>query len=341
MTLAGAFLMVGAIYMPRVASRRQALVWSRESDRFSEQLRILHGQVPAPPAGPSTSVGSRKSTSPLLGGKTTTGENGDSMSEEQTHFVPQRPRSATSLRMTAEQTRKLSALKAHRAARIAAAGAAAQRRLVTVGVAAATVLITVLLGAFSVLSWWWAGVAGAGLVTSLVGSRIAAVNIEKAQRREEEQFKALKEQVDAQGGTRYVVVGAGRSHFDQTRAAPAVKTRPGEETTIRVDEESENVTPVQTQTESAENTESTATAESAEVQTVEQTWDVPEMPVAAPARKARLPRKQVHADTDLRGVPQVTRQVGRPLAATGSPETNTPAARDLDLDAVLEARRAQ
>lgn len=266
------------------------------------------------------------STQPLLRSASGSQMTGTAMSDQQTPVAPARPRSATTLRMTAEQTRKLAALKAQRAARISQAQAASQRRLVTVSVTALLLLLTAVLGALSVVSWWWSLPSSILLVASLAGSRIAAINIEKSREREEQQFQTLREQVDARGGTRYAVAGV--THIEAIPAAVAAKSSPAE--AVPAIKELETAEPAGVAVEEVQEKEAA-------------TWDVPQMPVASVRRKSKLPRRQVHADTDIRGVPQVIQAVGRPLAATGTGDSFPVENQEysMDLDAVLESRRAQ
>lgn len=324
------------------------MVLSRDGDRFSTELRLLE----EPPALNPTTRGRRPAPMPLLKNASSPSESGTAMSYESSASRPHRPRSATTLRMTTEQTRQLAALKAQRAARISREAAAAQRRLVTVGVAAALVLLTVFLGATGVASWWWTAGTGALLVGSVGGSRLAAINIERAREREDQQFQALQEQVDARGGTRVAPVVSEAVASKETVSERSVS-----------DKAVEAAEPVVAEVEVAEAAEVTEVTEVVEVEeaapaasAIELTesvaaevatgWTVPQLPVPAAVRKAKTVRRQVHIDTDLRGVPQVESKVGRPMAATASPVVNLrPMVEEddfnLDLEAVLEKRRAQ
>ncbi|WP_350258502.1 hypothetical protein [Scrofimicrobium sp. R131] len=332
---------------PRIVGRRQALVLSRDGDRFSTELRLLE----EPPALNPTTRGRRPAPMPLLKNASSPSESGTAMSYESSASRPHRPRSATTLRMTTEQTRQLAALKAQRAARISREAAAAQRRLVTVGVAAALMLLTVFLGATGVASWWWTAGTGALLVGSVGGSRLAAINIERAREREDQQFQALQEQVDARGGTRVAPVA---SETVSGASAAVVSGQAGSEQAVEAAE------PVVVEVEMAEVTEVTEVVEVEEAAPVASAieltesvaaevatgWTVPQLPVPVAVRKAKTVRRQVHIDTDLRGVPQVESKVGRPMAATASPVVNLrPMVEEddfnLDLEAVLEKRRAQ
>ncbi len=335
---------------PRIVGRRQALVLSRDGDRFSTELRLLE----EPPALNPTTRGRRPAPMPLLKNASSPSESGTAMSYESSASRPHRPRSATTLRMTTEQTRQLAALKAQRAARISREAAAAQRRLVTVGVAAALVLLTVILGATGVASWWWTAGTGALLVGSVGGSRLAAINIERAREREDQQFQALQEQVDARGGTRVAPVA---SETVSGASAAAVSGQAVSEQAVEAAElvlaegEVAEVAEVTEVTELVEVEEAAPVASAIELTEsvaaeVATGWTVPQLPVPAAVRKAKTVRRQVHIDTDLRGVPRVESKVGRPMAATASPVVNLRPMDEeddfnLDLEAVLEKRRAQ
>lgn len=78
------------------------------------------------------------------------------------------------------------------------------------------------------------------------------------------------------------------------------------------------------------------------------TWTVNAIPAPSYAMRGRIAGRTVHADTDLRGIPKVEAKVpARPLHATSTSGARSTLdmvadqAVALDLDAVLEARRAQ
>ena len=77
-------------------------------------------------------------------------------------------------------------------------------------------------------------------------------------------------------------------------------------------------------------------------------WTVAPIPAPTYASRDRIRGRIVHADTDLRGIPRITAAIpARPIAQTaqvGARSTEEVVADQivaLDLDAVLDARRAQ
>ncbi|MDO4259000.1 MAG: hypothetical protein Q4C87_05700 [Actinomycetaceae bacterium] len=85
------------------------------------------------------------------------------------------------------------------------------------------------------------------------------------------------------------------------------------------------------------------------VRTESMTWSVTPVPAPTYARRGRVAGRQVHADTDIRGIPKVEARVpARPVRAqdpaTGALSTHEVVADQmvaLDLEAILESRRAQ
>ncbi len=350
LTLAAVFVMVGGIFVPRLVGRREALVHSREGDRFSSDLRLLSAAATgdAPSARHRTSM-------PLLRAEVDP-ETEVTMTSRPALHSPTRPRSATTLRMTSQQTRQLSALKAQRAARVSQTRAAAQRRVVTVSAAATLTALVAALAALSVVSWAWVLLPAMLLAVATVGSRVAAKNIEAARAREEEQFRALQEQVDARGATRMVSVTSAEvrdePHSVEAKEDSGTAQEENEsEVEASESQEKSSVTEV-VSVEDQVRTDAlrTVVVEDVEEETVEvqkklsaaSSWSVRDLPVPASVRKAKVVRRSIHTDTDLVNVPEVRNRASRPLAATGTGEA-APVNVDysVDLDAVLEARRAQ
>lgn len=78
------------------------------------------------------------------------------------------------------------------------------------------------------------------------------------------------------------------------------------------------------------------------------TWTVGAVPAPSYAMRARVTGRVVHSDTDLRGIPRIDGVVpARPVATSGMKAARSTAATAadaicaFDLDAVLDARRAQ
>lgn len=226
--------------------------------------------------------------------------------------------------------REIAKLRARRAARLAAESAAGRRRMVVTGVCAlATVALGIVIAATSI-AWAWSAIPVAALVASLATSRVAAVRSQRASERELELLTKLR------GDVR----GAGRA----TAAAPAEQAPVAEETVEAAVEASEP------QTGSVPslvfNVEVPEVVEVAD--TPARAWTVAPIPAPTYASRERVRGRIVHADTDLRGIPRIAAAVpARPIAQTaqvGARSTAEVVADQvvaLDLDAVLDARRAQ
>ena len=226
--------------------------------------------------------------------------------------------------------REIAKLRARRAARLAAESAAGRRRMVVTGVCAlATVALGIVIAAASI-AWAWIVIPAAALVASLATSRVAAVRSQRASERELELLTKLR------GDVR----GAGRA----TAAAPAEQAPVAEETVEAAVEASEP------QTGSVPslvfNVEVPEVVEVAD--TPARAWTVAPIPAPTYASRERVRGRIVHADTDLRGIPRIAAAVpARPIAQTAQVGARSTAevvadqAVALDLDAVLDARRAQ
>ena len=228
--------------------------------------------------------------------------------------------------------REIAKLRARRAARLAAESAAGRRRMVVTGVCAlATVVLGIVIAATS-LAWAWIVIPAAALVASLATSRVAAVRSQRASERELELLTKLR------GDVR----GAGRA----TAAAPA---KP-QVVSSSSEEVSEAVEATEPQTGSVPslvfNVEVSEVVEVAD--TPARAWTVAPIPAPTYASRERVRGRIVHADTDLRGIPRIAAAVpARPIAQTApvgarsTAEVVADQAVALDLDAVLDARRAQ
>lgn len=230
--------------------------------------------------------------------------------------------------------REIAKLRARRAARLAAESAAGRRRMVVTGVCAlATVALGIVIAATS-LAWAWIAIPAAALVASLATSRVAAVRSQRASERELELLTKLR------GDVR----GAGRA----TAAAPAEAQASSSSSSS--DEVSEAVEVSEPQTGSVPslvfNVEVPEVVEVAD--TPARAWTVVPVPAPTYASRERVRGRIVHADTDLRGIPRIGAAVpARPIAQTAQVGARSTAevvadqAVALDLDAVLDARRAQ
>ena len=227
--------------------------------------------------------------------------------------------------------REIAKLRARRAARLAAESAAARRRMVVTGVCAlASVVLGIVIAATS-LAWAWIVIPAAALVVSLATSRVAAVRSQRASERELELLTKLR------GDVR----GAGRA----TAAAPAEPQAPVAEEAI---EAAVEVSEPQTGSVPSLvfNVEVPEVVEVAD--TPARAWTVAPIPAPTYASRERVCGRIVHADTDLRGIPRIAAAVpARPIAQTAQVGARSTAevvadqAVALDLDAVLDARRAQ
>ena len=228
--------------------------------------------------------------------------------------------------------REIAKLRARRAARLAAESAAGRRRMVVTGVCAlATVVLGIVIAATSI-AWVWIAIPAAALVASLATSRVAAVRSQRASERELELLTKLR------GDVR----GAGRA----TAAVPAEP----QVVSSSSEEVSEAVEATEPQTGSVPslvfNVEVPEVVEVAD--TPARAWTVAPIPAPTYASRERVRGRIVHADTDLRGIPRIAAAVpARPIAQTAQVGARSTAevvadqAVALDLDAVLDARRAQ
>ena len=227
--------------------------------------------------------------------------------------------------------REIAKLRARRAARLAAESAAGRRRMAVTGVCAlATVALGIVIAATSI-AWAWIAIPAAALVASLATSRVAAVRSQRASERELELLTKLR------GDVR----GAGRA----TAAAPAEPQASVAEEAVEA-----SVEAVEPQTGSVPslvfNVEVPEVVEVAD--TPARAWTVAPIPAPTYASRERVRGRIVHADTDLRGIPRIAAAVpARPIAQTAQVGARSTAevvadqAVALDLDAVLDARRAQ
>ena len=228
--------------------------------------------------------------------------------------------------------REIAKLRARRAARLAAESAVGRRRMVVTGVCAlATVALGIVIAATSI-AWAWIAIPAAALVASLATSRVAAVRSQRASERELELLTKLR------GDVR----GAGRA----TAAAPAEP----QASSSSSEEVSEVVEASEPETGSVPslvfNVEVPEVVEVAD--TPARAWTVAPIPAPTYASRERVRGRIVHADTDLRGIPRIAAAVpARPIAQTAQVGARSTAevvadqAVALDLDAVLDARRAQ
>ena len=232
--------------------------------------------------------------------------------------------------------RDIAKLRARRAARIAAENAAARRRMVITGICAlATVALGIVIAATSI-AWAWIAIPVAALVASLGASRVAAVRSQQASERELELLTKLR------GDVR----GTGRP----TAAAPAPV--PAERASSSSEEAAEDTAASDAAPQTGSVPSLVFNVDVPEIVEVADTparaWTVVPVPAPTYASRERVRGRIVHADTDLRGIPRIGAAVpARPIAQTAQVGARSTAevvadqAVALDLDAVLDARRAQ
>lgn len=271
-----------------------------------------------------------RTTVPLLAMKK---EEGKAMGKSQTPRRPQRASQSAQRRLSATQTRELASLKAKRASRLAAEASAARRRLITTLISLAVFVVFVGLAAASVLSWWWLFLPGFFLGGSLVTSRIAGA---ESQRRHSEELKSFREL---------------RSEVPTPAEPQAKEAQKVRDMLAESVEASGPSAPAAEPVAESTSSEPVAVAKAETAPATSETWDVQPLPAPAHKRKSIIKGREVHADTDIAGVPRVQETPGRPVAATpvGKPAAEAEQATgtatqngnfSFDLDAILDARRA-
>lgn len=248
--------------------------------------------------------------------------------------------------------RDIAKLRARRAARLAAESAAGRRRMVVTGVCAlSTVILGIVIAATSI-AWAWLVVPVAALAASLAASRVAAVRSQRASDRELEQLTKLR--ADVRGGRPASFAPQARKAeatkgHDEVVVAPRVSSSSAASAPSASVPRADGAEPA-TQTGSVPslvfNVEVPEAVEVAD--TPARAWTVAPIPAPTYASRDRIRGRIVHADTDLRGIPRITAAIpARPIAQTaqvGARSTEEVVADQivaLDLDAVLDARRAQ
>lgn len=357
--LAAVLALLGLI--PLLVARRTAITQNREGDRYSERLRLLSNDTPE-------SEPCEKSTGPLLAVKRTPPEtNGVVMAQAsvQTPAVRAERRSAAAVREIAK-------LRARRAARLAAESAAGRRRLL---VSATLALLTLVLGiavAASSISWAWLLIPSSLLIASLVASRMAAIRSQKVGAAELELLGELRSQAPSRRSSTAPAridedAAAAESKGESAEAAepPAdsaalalisaamearaneVLERPAEAFSLVVASEGAAMSAGAAHADDAGLADADPMPATASVE--RRTWSVHTVPAPSYAMRGRIVGRAVHADTDLRGIPKVDARIpARPLQASVSgsnalstEEVVADQAVALDLDSVLDSRRAQ
>lgn len=155
-------------------------------------------------------------------------------------------------------------------------------------------------------------------------------------------------QAHSADGARRVGPSQGVENPETDSAHTDLKSAEEQNVTSEVIDEDETPEAPETHTEES-NHSSIDKAESTVEATVERrTWNIAHIPAPSYAMRGKISGRVVHSDTDLRGIPRVEASVpARPTSATLTPTTRSTedVVADqnvvLDLDAVLDARRAQ
>lgn len=354
--LAAVLALLGLI--PLLVARRTAITQNREGDRYSERLRLLSNDTPE-------SEPCEKSTGPLLAVKRTPPEtNGVVMAQASVQNPAVRAE-----RRSAAAVREIAKLRARRAARLAAESAAGRRRLL---VSATLALLTLVLGiavAVSSISWAWLLIPASLLTASLVASRMAAIRSQKVGAAELELLGELRSQAPARRSStapaRLDEDAAAAGSKGETAEPPAdsaalalisaamearaneVLERPAEAFGLVADSDDASMGSGAAHADDAGLADADPMPATASVE--RRTWSVHPVPAPSYAMRGRIVGRAVHADTDLRGIPKVDARIpARPLQASVSgsnalstEEVVADQAVALDLDSVLDSRRAQ
>ena len=336
-------LVIAAVFVsllatvPQLVERRMAIVESREIDRFSPSLRMIHMDA-------SELDMCDRATGTILARRALT--SGGSM-----HTVATGRTRPVIDRRNNKAVRDIARLRARRAARLAAEIAAGRRRMVMTGICALSMVILTIVIAATSITWTWILVPIAALVASL-SARVAAVRSQRASEREFEQLTKLRAHV--RGGRPVssapkVRKAEATKASDEAVVAPRVSSSSAASAPSASAPRADGAEPA-TQTGSVPslvfNVEVPEAVEVAD--TPARAWTVAPIPAPTYASRDRIRGRIVHADTDLRGIPRITAAIpARPIAQTaqvGARSTEEVVADQivaLDLDAVLDARRAQ
>ena len=334
-------LVIAAVFVsllatvPQLVERRMAIVESREIDRFSPSLRMIHMDA-------SELDMCDRATGTILARRALT--SGGSM-----HTVATGRTRPVIDRRNNKAVRDIARLRARRAARLAAEIAAGRRRMVMTGICALSMVILTIVIAATSITWTWILVPIAALVASLSTSRVAAVRSQRASEREFEQLTKLRAHV--RGGRPVssapkVRKAEATKASDEAVVAPRVSSSSAPSASAPRADGAEPATQTGSVPSLVFNVEVPEAVEVAD--TPARAWTVAPIPAPTYASRDRIRGRIVHADTDLRGIPRITAAIpARPIAQTaqvGARSTEEVVADQivaLDLDAVLDARRAQ
>lgn len=310
--------------------RRQAILLSREGDRFSGGLRVVTDT-----AGAKEETLQTKDSAgmPLLTPRAT-GNQGSDMNKKESTGDTTRPGSQVRVKLSPRQARDLARLKSARAARLSQEKSQAQRRFLASILSFVLLVTVIVLAALSILSWWWL-LAPAFILTAVtVTSRAAAVRSKKTAQKEDERLREL-----CAGFTRPTPVK--EKPKDRLEVASAVLAS---EEMPHAKAPTPAVTEPQAASSSVEKA-SQAEEKPADNVSKSQKWEVPALPQPTYMREKKAASVRVHPDTDIIAVAAPKSKVVRPLEASkvedGISSAEAASTYNLDIEAVLEARRAQ
>ncbi|WP_157886303.1 hypothetical protein [Schaalia radingae] len=363
------------VIVPHLVDRRTAITQSREADRFSPRMRLID-EEPAlchHSGDTSSTANSHCGSTPLLAHQALQsddaagaddyharpalpatqqpahlrGHRGDTMADESRSA--RRPDGTIHAQRDYVRTRELSRLRARRAARIASEKAAGQRRMILSGVCAAITVLMMLIAALTTMSWAWVLIPAAALAAGLGVSRWSAIRSQRVGEAEEKRIMELTRGTSARRNSAPSPVAP-----ETVEHAPASETAtdegPDEALGADASTEIQRVDDEAQASHSVDDEDARLDQATRDVAQTQRAWSVQRIPAPTYASRQEITGRVVHADTDLRGIPQVPSDVrGRPIHASSSSgqqmrsteEVAAQADVAFDLDAVLESRRAQ
>lgn len=279
--------------------------------------------------------------------------------------------------------REASRLRSRRAARLAVEQAGVRRRAVLAGVLGVAVAVLVVLPLMGVIGWAWVAIPSVLLVAVLGYSRAVASHSAKLRSEEESRMQELREVIAQLGsGASSRTIDEDAHGAGSASGAGAVRGAPADLSAVVEDAEasSDGAAGAEESADAGEavisdahdreeavgeapgdSGEVAADADSTEgAEAVHQSspdaarrsgsrqWSVRRTPAPSYQAKPRVAGRQVHADTDIKGVPVVdpTRVPARPVDTSlfsGQSTAQVAASQPVsfDLDQVLDNRRAQ
>ncbi|QWW19943.1 hypothetical protein I6B53_02180 [Schaalia sp. 19OD2882] len=354
-----AMIVVVALMAPQMVARRTAITQSREIDRFSPHMRLLGAQED------QADMSYREDRPVLLPDAVRMhADDGETMAQHQGNGRTARAARTRTVRPATpagSAVREISALRARRAARLSRESASGQRRMLLAAIfAVLTVGLAIAVPATAAVTWPWVFAGIVPLAAVLGTSRVAAVRSEAVGRSELEELRTLRAAAKEQA-RRKPPVSSSAVEIPESVAVPVLREQSApvsghgegaladEGAAARVDDEVGALQPEEVEAPLAATGTSGALPTGATPRVERLTWSVTPVPAPTYARRGRVAGRRVHSDTDLRGIPKVDVRVpARPVEAqvpgTGAMSTIDVVASQavaLDLDAVLDARRAQ